>query len=314
MSNRKKAAIALIIANVIWGASAPIFKWALNNISPFTLAFFRFGLSSIIIFPLVFKNLTIQKEDLGKVLLLAVVGIGIHISSYLFGLTLTPSINAPIIASSGPVFLIIASIFFLHEKPKKRVILGTLISLFGVLIIIIRPFLEHGFAGSFFGNLLILLAVLTSVLYVIISKQLLKKYSPTLITFWSFLIGAFTFLPFFLHELKGSNILFTIDYRGTIGILYGVLLCSTGAYLLYQWGIAKIKAQEIGIFTYLDPIAALAVAIPLLGEVITPIYVFGSIFVFSGIFVAQGKIRYYPLQDFFQKANHLINNEIIKEL
>ena len=34
--------LALIITNVIWGAASPIFKLALTNIPPFTLAFIRF--------------------------------------------------------------------------------------------------------------------------------------------------------------------------------------------------------------------------------------------------------------------------------
>ena len=36
------AILALVIANIIWGAASPIFKYALTDIPPFTLAFIRF--------------------------------------------------------------------------------------------------------------------------------------------------------------------------------------------------------------------------------------------------------------------------------
>ncbi|PIX68551.1 hypothetical protein COZ40_02690, partial [Candidatus Roizmanbacteria bacterium CG_4_10_14_3_um_filter_39_13] len=49
--------VALIIANIIWGAACPIFKFALVNIPPFTIAFIRFFFAGIIFLPLVlFQN------------------------------------------------------------------------------------------------------------------------------------------------------------------------------------------------------------------------------------------------------------------
>ena len=44
--------IALIIANIIWGAAAPIFKLALTNIPPFTLGFIRFFFAGSILLPI----------------------------------------------------------------------------------------------------------------------------------------------------------------------------------------------------------------------------------------------------------------------
>ena len=45
--NLHLAILAVIAANIIWGATPPIFKWALEEINPFTLAFFRFFLKKI---------------------------------------------------------------------------------------------------------------------------------------------------------------------------------------------------------------------------------------------------------------------------
>lgn len=296
MSIKQKAVLSLIIANVIWGAASPIFKWSLTNISPFLLAFLRFSVASIILFPFAYTKLKIYKEDLLKFIVVGLFGVGIHIPLFFFGLQLTSSINAPIIASAGPVFIILLSIILLKERPKKKVFIGTFVSLLGVLVIIGRPFIEHGLLNSsFIGNVLILLAVITGVFYTIYSKELLFKYHPVTVTFWSFVIGSLVFIPFLINELSDPAVNIVLNHRGIIGVVFGIIFSSTIGYYLYQWGVSKIHANEVGVFTYIDPIVAIMIAYPLLGEVITPIFVLGSMLVFGGIFVSEGRFPYHPI-------------------
>jgi len=310
MSTRKKAILALIIANIIWGAASPIFKWSLQNVTPWVLAFLRFSLASFLLFPFAYKCLSINKKDVLSIISVGLFGVGINIPFFFFGLKMAPAINAPMIASSGPIFLIISSIIFLGEKPKRKVILGTFISLLGVLIIILRPLIETGFDGSILGNIFFLIATFGSVGHAIFCKQILKKYSPLVVTFWSFIVGSLIFLPFFLNEVASSNFLAQLDYRGIIGIIFGVVFSSTLGYFLYSWGIQKIEANEVGIFAYIDPVVAILIAIPLLGEKITPVFVLGSLFVFIGILAAQGRFSYHYFFDLFKKNGIMkkINN------
>ena len=77
----RTAVIALIIANIIWGAAPPIFKWALQDIGPFTLAFLRFFLATILILPFAYKRLSIEKEDVAEVFLIGFLGVTLNIAS-----------------------------------------------------------------------------------------------------------------------------------------------------------------------------------------------------------------------------------------
>lgn len=294
-NNHHKAIIALIIANVIWGAASPIFKLALQNISPFTLAFIRFFGAALILIPFVKSHFFIKKKDLFKIALIAFFGITINISFFFLGLQLAPSINAPIIASSGPVFLYIISIFLLHEKPHYKVFIGTIVSLLGILIVIGLPLLNQTINNDqLLGNLFFLVATLGAVGHAVVSKEILVSYKAITVTFWSFIIGSLTFLPLSIYEFATIHPLNNLDIRGVIGIIFGIFFSSAAAYTLYEWGIKQIDGQDIGIFTYIDPLAAIVIAIPLLGEKITPAFLFGSIFVFLGIFVAEGRLHYHP--------------------
>ncbi len=288
--------LALIIANIIWGGASPIFKFALNNIPPFTLAFIRFFFAGLIFLPLAIKNT--QKLNWRRwleIFLVGFFGIFINITFFFLGLKKTESINVPIIASSGPVFIYIFSILFLKEKPKLKVFLGMMISLLGVLTIVLSPLFFDGkkiMFGEIEGNFFIVLATLGSVFSTIIGRDLLKKVNPYLVSAYSFLISSFLFLIFVPREL--ANWSFNqLDAAGWTGIVYGVFFSSALAYFFYYYGISKLQAQDVGIFTYIDPIAAIVIAYPLLGELPNLWYIIGIFLVFGGIYLAEGRINYH---------------------
>lgn len=294
LSKRKLAILALITANIIWGSSFPVYKWALTSVPPFTFVFLRFFLGAIIILPFTFRNLRIAREDISKLIAYSLCGISIAISFLFLGLRLSPSINAPIIYSAGPILLILFSIFYLKEKPKRRVLIGTSISLLGVLIVVIRPVLENGFNLVILGNLFFVLACIADATSIVVLEKIMKKYSPFTIIFWSFLIGSLPLIPLMALEQQ-STPLSSINMQGIVGIAYGVLLAAVAAHLCFAFGAKYIRTSEIGIFAYVDPIATALIAVPLLSEKITLYYLLGSLFVFAGIFIAEGRIHYHPI-------------------
>ncbi len=287
--------LALIIANVIWGASFPIYKWALDDIPSLTFVFLRFYIGALILLPFVYKDLKVERKDWWDLFLMSFVGITISISLLILGLKLSSSINAPIIMSAGPVVLIIGSLFYLKERLKKKVVLGTLVSLVGVLLIVILPVFKEGLDGSVLGNLFLVGAAITSVVHALLLKKIMPKYKPLPIAFWQFLIGSLPLLPFFFIELNQTHWTSDINMKIIIGIFFGAVLATAIAHSIYAYGIKFIKASEVGVFTYVDPVATIIVAVPLLHEEITPLYLAGAAFVFLGIFIAEGRLHYHPL-------------------
>ena len=208
--------------------------------------------------------------------------------------------NAPMIGSSQPIFLFILSVLFLKEKPRKRVFWGILISFIGVLAIIISPLLfNHGTSTiqketALEGNIFLMIATLGSVLQAIINKKVLKEVNHYVVSCISFLFGSLTFIPMMIPELQHWSFS-ALNINGWMGIIFGVFFSSALAYGLYMYGISKISAQEVGIFSYIDPVIAVILAIPLLGEYPTPIFFVGSLCIFLGIILAEGRLHWHPL-------------------
>lgn len=296
MSQAKKAVIFLIIANFIWSAGSPIFKWALeSNIHPFTLGFFRFLIPILIIGFFFRPKMNIKARDFPKIVFASVCAISINIGFFFFGIEKTLSINAPIIGSSGPIFLILGSMLFLRERPGRRVFIGNMLGLTGILLIILEPLIQSNTGGSVIGNFFLIISMLSAVTGAILSKELLKDYPPMTITFWAFFIGLLTFSPFFFNEVHRYGLLPQLSFPGITAIFIGGVFSSLIAYSCYYWGLKHISASETSIFAYIDPIAGVIIAAPLIHEYPNVFFLAGSILVFLGIFISEGRLHYHPL-------------------
>lgn len=300
LSNYKLAILALIVTNIVWGASIPIFKWSLEEVPPFTFAFIRFFISALILLPFTFHRLKISKQDFVALFVLSFVGFFLHIGILLYGLSISSSVNASVIATSAPIFLLIGSAILLKEKIKSRTILGTVISLIGVGAIILRPIFDHGLDGTILGNILFLLSTVSFVGYTFLLKNYVTHLRAVTVTFYLFAFATITFLPFSLMESGQKNILATLNAQAFLGILFGAVFTSVVGYILYNFAIRKIKTSETGIFLYIDPFITVLIAIPLLHENITPTFIVGALLVFIGIYVAEKRIQYHPLHRLFR--------------
>lgn len=298
------AIIALIAANVAWGAGSPVMKFTLEQVPPFSLAFLRFLIACLLFYPFVHKQIDYPDLKNRWLWIFSLSGITFNIIFFFWALEKTASINAPIIGSFGPVMILIFSAIFLKEKIKKSAIIGLIMSLIGVIVIIFQPVLSKKFDGEIFGNFLLILATMGAVVSIVSGRKFLTTKNSFGSTFWSFFIGMVSFLPFMIVEYgKDPGWIANTSISGWVGVLYGGLFSSALAYAASNWALAKLPAYRVSIFAYIDPIAAILVAIPLLGEKVTIPFVIGSIMVFLGILIAEKRIHYHPLHKILNKAN-----------
>lgn len=285
--------LALISASVIWGAAAPIFKWSIQNIPIFPLVFVRFFIASIFLIPFL-KSTKIKFRDLGPVCLLAVLGITINSGLFFLGISLTSSINAGLMAASGPIFTILAAKLFLKEDGSPKLMVGALTGLLGVLLISGQSILSEGISADLLGNIFLILSIWGTVGHEIMVKKLQLKYDPILLTYAMFLVGALTFLPLAFYQLNTNpDFLMHVDIRGITGIIFGIFASSLAAYFFWNWGLSKMPASKVGVFLYADPVASALIALPLLGEKISFSDILGAVLIFAGIFIAENKIHYH---------------------
>lgn len=300
MPKYKKAVLALILANIIWGAASPIFKWSLSGISPLNLAFFRYFVAFLCMLPFTKKPFSIRLKDFPMLVLMGLLNTTFNVGLYFIGLAYTASINQPVIASAGPIFVIVASYLFLRDKVSRKVLFGNMIGLTGVLFIVIEPLLYAHQHTSFLGNLLFVFSTIAGSMGTIVSKKLTDRYTPSVLLFWNFLIATLSFMLVPIDEIAASKPLFLVNMHSVIGIFFGAIFTSVIGYFLFYWGLKHIKASETTIFSYVDPVAAILIAMPLLHEYPNLIFIMGTCMIFFGIYIAEGRLHWHPVHKLFK--------------
>ena len=256
--------IASMFAITLWGMS---YIWTDQlialNIPIFYFVFVRILLAGIILF--LFNTAyarikRIQRQDLGKFLLLALFEPFIYFICETYGLKLTgsPTLSAMVIATI-PIFSIGAGIIFFKEKVNFINIIGILFTLVGIVMVA----MAKGELGENFiwGVALLLVAVVSEVGHASITKSLSGNYSSQIIVMYQFLIGSVYLLPLFIWKgVEG----FSIETHFSPDVWYPIIclavLCSSLAFSLWVSTIKNLGVAKSSIFSALIPVAAAIIA------------------------------------------------------
>lgn len=285
MSIKSKAILMIILFSVIGGATAPITKIGLLKIPPFTFSFLRFFIASLFILPLFLKEKIKFNKSLVDITLLSMLPI-INISFFVFGIRTTTASISQMLYAGTPILVGLFGFILLKNKLPIKKWLFVFLGLVGVFMIIILPLFEKQslFAGDLRGNLLVTVGVFFWSLYMVLSKQYQKKYSPITIT--SLFIFLSTVVFFFLSFLEINSLGTVINSLKTpaiLSILYVSILATFGSYLINQYAI-KYGGTIIASFSfYLVPIFTYFSSFILLGEKLTAGLIIGTVITFISV-------------------------------
>jgi drug/metabolite transporter (DMT)-like permease len=85
-----------------------------------------------------------------------------------------------------------------------------------------------------------------------------------------------------------------LDPRFTFGVLFLAVATTIAPFLLFVWGLRRIRASDAGIVSTLEPLAAAVIAFVWLGQALSPWQVAGAVLVIVGIALVQAE---RPLPD-----------------
>ncbi len=300
MPSRIRAYVLLLIAVAIWGFAGPVIKFTLSHFDPIVLLTYRFFLTSLILVPSLFifeprfwlKLSHFKPIDWFYLVICGLTGTSLQLLLLFWGFDLTSSIDASLISSASPILSTLAGWWFLHDRITRREKIGLGLAFAGSLIVVIQPLLDSGriFTGSLAGNLLVVAADIVWVVYLILSKKLLRhQLSPLFITTSNFFIGllSMSIILFFTNPTLYS--LLSTPYSAHLGVIYMALFSGSLAYFLFQRAQKSIETSEANIFTYLMPLFATPLAYFWLREPITLPFLTGSAIIAAGVIVSEIK-------------------------
>ena len=259
MNQRTFALIAVSIATLIYGVTYTIAKDVMPNyIKPYGFILLRVSSATLIFWTvgLFTKQQKIEKSDYKKILIASFFGITLNMLAFFKGLSLTSPISASVMMVTSPIMVLIFSSILIRKPIGKQRILGVFIGLVGALFLITLGNSSAGAStNSAFGNFLVFLNAASYGLYLVLAKDLVKKYNPIVFIKWLYLFGLIFVMPFGYSELTAviwqeipTNIYWNISF---------VLLFTTCiTYLFNLYGLSKLKPTTVSVFIYLQPVIA----------------------------------------------------------
>lgn len=282
----KSAFLALSVAQILWGVNVPVIKLGLRTVPLPVFLSVTIMAAGLLTLPVAYRHWKpMRQKDYLIVIIGSLISITLGNVVLLMGLERIPSVNAALIGLFEPFLLFILSVEFLKERLSLRTFVGILIAFTGAAIIIGKPWGAADSGQMVTGSLFIILAVLCDVIATLIFKPILKRTHPYQLTALHLMWGAAPILIYSLPSLASLSP-GRAGTDGYLAIFFNVLLITVANCLFYA-GLRKKKAQEVGVFTYLHPIATAIAAWFILAEVPSGKVVVGAAFIFLGIYYAE---------------------------
>lgn len=294
--SRRLAYLALTANAIIWGAAFPIIKPAFDIISPTQYLYFRFLIAGILSIPIFIYYYIKNKPKTSyilKVLLIELLGLAIPLIVLYEGLSRTSALEASLIGSTGPIFIVLGGIWFLHERENKREWQGLALSLLGSLILVVEPMFRGGVdtSSSTTGNLYILGYNILYTIYVLAAKKIYKTKPPLYLGSLTYLATALIYGLILAYSGSLTPLTLLANPIILIPVLYMAIPGGILAFALYLYAASKIEVSEANIFGYLNGVIAIPAAFILLGEIPSFMTFIAILIIAYGVYRAETRTK-----------------------
>jgi drug/metabolite transporter (DMT)-like permease len=288
--NNQIGALLAICSTIIWSGNFIVSRYAINLAGPMSIAFFRWTIATVTMFPFAYQNLKAEwpifKENKLYFFLMGLVGFAVYNTFIYTAGHYATAINMSLFGSTvNPIVAALLGAWFVNEKLHWRNISGILLCIIGTLYLLTNGNFYNILSFQFGkGDLWMIGAGVCFGTYNVFVKKKPKGISNNSFLLCLFIIGATLLLPGALYEMKfvqpvvyNTNLLWVVLYIG-IGN-------STISYLIWNNAIQKIGAGKASLFLTLGPILSSFEAILFLNESFNQAQIVSGIIIISGIVI-----------------------------
>jgi drug/metabolite transporter (DMT)-like permease len=279
----------------MWSGNWILGRALRDSIPPVAMTFWRWTVATLVLAPFAVPRL-IGKGDVLKrswplLLGLAISGGAFYQIAAYFGLRHTETVNAVLLNSASPLFIVLAAWGFDGDRATARQLCGIAISLAGVLVILDRGDLSQMMALRFsVGDLAILGVMPLWAFYTVMLRRRPMEIDNVSLIFLLGLVGVPALAP--LYALETAYVQAPALAWSTVGAaLYTGCFASAAAYWCWNRGAELIGPNKAGFTTYLMPAFTTILAVMLLGEEVHAFHAVGIVTILFGIWLSSSGRR-----------------------
>ena len=279
--NKKRQVVIGLVFVQIFFATLPIAaKIGLRDFSSSSLALLRSSIAACIFF--VVHRLTIReplrsRRDYFHFALYSVLGVSLNQLLYIMGLSMTTATAAQMLIAGGPALTLMMAIVMGRERASPSKWIGIGLAALGALLLVTTG----AGASRMLGNVLIIINMVAYSLYLVLARDVLKRYHPLTVITWIFVFGVVGLLPIGLlpviHEFPRAGI------EAKLALLWIIIFPTVLAYYLNVWALTEVESSLVSAFVYLQPVMTALMAMPILGERPSLRMIPSAVLIFAGV-------------------------------
>lgn len=291
MTGTRLSAFALLaLANFLWAGNWVTGRALRDAFDPVSLNFWRWVVAAAALAPFALREVArkraVIRRHAGILLFLALIGAALFQSMVYLGLRTTTAINAVLLNSSAPLFMLLVSWVLERERASLRQVFGILVSLAGILVILTRGELAVLRQLEFHpGDAWILLAMPVWGTYSVLLKRRPVELGGAAFTFVIAAAGVLLLTPVYaIQAVHGPFAWPTLPEF--LGVVYIGLAASVIAFICWNRGVAVVGANAAGFTLHLLPAFGTVLAILFLGERFGAYHAAGIATILAGVMLA----------------------------
>ena len=278
--------LATVGAMLIWSSSFIATKVAYRTFPPITLAAARFLVALILlgVARLVMKErVKPTRKEMVPIAFSGFMGITLYFLFENVGLKMTTASSAALIVASFPAITLVGERIVYKTPITARQIVGIVLAMVGVYLISVSSEKAEGAENPLLGNLILLGTGVVWAAYIFSTRKVVGRFPAITLSYYQTLAGFIGFLPFTLFEVG--------QWQAPTGatvtmLLYLGAMCSVAAYLMYNFGLRKLKPSTSAFLMNLVPIFGTLFSVVLLNERLTLRHLAGGALVILGVIVS----------------------------
>ncbi len=280
---------ALAFMIFIWSVNYIIGKVALRSFPPLLLSGWRTAVSGLFMIPVYAwarKRPGVSgwtARDLPRLLGIGVFGITLNQVLFVQGLSRTSVAHAAILSGLTPLMVLTIAASLRMEKFTLMKASGMLTALAGVAVL--NHDASMGVHATFLGDFLILLGGVAFAIFTVAGKRTTAQFGAITVNAFGYISGGLSLLPITIWQSSGFSYA-AVPPAGWAGMLFMAAFPAVVCYLIFYWALAYLPASRVAAWSYIQPVLATAMAIPLLGERLSVSLIAAGTLVFTGLFVS----------------------------
>jgi drug/metabolite transporter (DMT)-like permease len=278
---------------LIWAFNVTVVKVGLGEVEPLAYNVVRFLCASTVLLAVAWRRegtLAVRREDVGRLILLGILGHAIYQICFIEGLARTTASSASLLFGSTPVVIGLMSRLAGHERIRPLGAAGALLGFYGVYLIVAGGGGGEGGGASagpgagtaLAGNLLIMAAVVCWAGYTVLARGLLQRYSPLRVTALTLSIGTPMLIPPAIPQLLRQD-WSAVSPLTWAGIAYSFLFALVLSYVVWYRSVKKVGNLRTAVYSNLVPVFGTLFGVWLLGDRLTAGLGAGAACVLAGI-------------------------------